>query len=207
MCFHATERWGFGEQAVSGNTRKPHRRPVRWRRGTCRPTRRLLSALAVSGELTVCGELAVVQWEETITGCVRSWGQDTRSNGSGPRPRTSPRRGRYPHDTTHDWRDVSMPVVVTPARLSTQTLLLATLPAVIVGLLIRAWVMRSPLLALNSDEAITGLQAFEVLHGRFRLVVAGNDYGATTETYLIAPLLTFWTGVWPLRVMSALLSV
>lgn len=100
-----------------------------------------------------------------------------------------------------------MPVVGTPARLSTQTLLLATLPAVIVGLLIRAWVMRSPLLALNSDEAITGLQAFEVLHGRFRLVVAGNDYGATTETYLIAPLLTFWTGVWPLRVMSALLSV
>ena len=26
--------------------------------------------------------------------------------------------------------------------------------------------------------------------------MAGNDYGSTTETYLLAPILAFWTGVW-----------
>ena len=88
-----------------------------------------------------------------------------------------------------------------------RVLLLATLPAVFVGIVIRAWVMRSPLMPFNSDEATTGLQAFGVLDGEFRLIVAGNAYGATTESYLLAPLLTFWTGVWPLRVGVALLSV
>jgi hypothetical protein len=90
---------------------------------------------------------------------------------------------------------------------SIRTVLLAALPAILIGLLIRAWVMRSPLLAMNSDEALTGLQSWEVQGGRFRLIVAGNDYGATTETYFFAPILAIWSGVWPLRVMSALLSV
>jgi MFS family permease len=66
--------------------------------------------------------------------------------------------------------------------------------------------MRSSLLALNSDEAITGLQGLEVLGGRLRTVVAGNEYGSTTESYLVAPLLTFWTGAAPLRLMALLLS-
>jgi len=89
---------------------------------------------------------------------------------------------------------------------SIKTLLVAAIPAIVIGLLIRAWVVRSPLLAMNSDEALTGLQTWEVLDGRFRLIVAGNDYGATTETYLFAPILAIWSGVWPLRVMSVLLS-
>lgn len=92
------------------------------------------------------------------------------------------------------------------AKVSTRTLLLACLPAIAVGVLIRAWVMRTSLLSLNADEGITGLQGFEVLSGRFRTVVAGNEYGATTESYLIAPILTFWTGVWPLRLMATALS-
>jgi hypothetical protein len=87
-----------------------------------------------------------------------------------------------------------------------RVLLLAALPAVIVGLLIRAWAMRTSLLALNSDEAITGLQGLEVLGGHLRTVVAGNEYGSTTESYLVAPLLTFWTGSAPLRLMAVLLS-
>src|SRR5918998_2471255 len=70
-------------------------------------------------------------------------------------------------------------------RVPTRILLLACLPAVAVGLLIRVWLMRTSLTVLNADEGITGLQAFEVLRGRFRLVVAGNDYGSTTETYLL----------------------
>jgi hypothetical protein len=89
---------------------------------------------------------------------------------------------------------------------STRILLLACLPAVAVGLLIRVWLTRTSLSALNADEGITGLQAFEVLSGHFRLVVAGNDYGSTTETYLFAPFLAFWTGVWPLRILPVLLS-
>lgn len=93
-----------------------------------------------------------------------------------------------------------------PSWLSTRNLLLACLPAIAVGLLIRVWVMHTALLSLNADEGITGLQAFEVLDGRFRLVVAGNEYGATTESYLMAPILSFWTGVWPLRVMATALS-
>jgi hypothetical protein len=88
---------------------------------------------------------------------------------------------------------------------STRVLLLACLPAVVVGLLIRVWLTHTPLSALNADEAITGLQARDVLRGRFRLMVAGNDYGSTTETYLFAPFLAFWGGVWPLRVLPVAL--
>ena len=65
--------------------------------------------------------------------------------------------------------------------------------------------MRTSLSALNADEGITGLQAFDVLKGHFRLIVAGNDYGGTTETYLFAPFLAVWTGVWPLRILPILL--
>ena len=36
-------------------------------------------------------------------------------------------------------------------------------------------------------------------------MVAGNDYGSTTETYLFAPFLAFWGGVWPLRVLPVAL--
>ena len=88
-----------------------------------------------------------------------------------------------------------------------RTLLLAAAPVVLVGLLVRAWLLQSSLLPLNADEAITGLQGYEVLHGRFRLIVSGNDYGSTTESYLVAPLLTFWSGVWPLRIVFILLSI
>ncbi|HSU36981.1 MAG TPA: glycosyltransferase family 39 protein [Propionibacteriaceae bacterium] len=93
------------------------------------------------------------------------------------------------------------------AGVSTRTLLLACLPAVAIGVLIRVWLMRTSLVPLNADEGVTGLQAYEVLRGKFRLIVAGNDYGATTETYLIAPFLTLWSGVWPLRIVPTALSV
>ena len=91
-------------------------------------------------------------------------------------------------------------------EVSTRILLLACLPAVVAGLLIRVWLTQTSLSALNADEAITGLQARDVLRGHFRLMVAGNDYGSTTETYLFAPFLAFWGGVWPLRVLPVALS-
>ena len=105
-----------------------------------------------------------------------------------------------------------MSVIVDPesdrrAGVATRVLLLACLPAVAVGVLIRLWLLHTSLVPLNADEGVTGLQASEVLRGKFRLMVAGNDYGASTETYLIAPLLAFWGGVWPLRFVPAVLSV
>lgn len=89
-----------------------------------------------------------------------------------------------------------------PARL----VLLACLPALLLGLFIRIWVSWSPLMVLTSDEAFTGIQALRILQGQLRTVPDGNDYGATTETYLLAPLLTVWHGVWPLRLVALLLS-
>lgn len=93
------------------------------------------------------------------------------------------------------------------AGVSTRRLLLACLPAVAVGVLIRVWLMHTSLVPVNADEGVTGLQAYEVLRGKFRLIVAGNEYGSTTETYLIAPFLAFWGGVWPLRIVPIALSV
>ena len=89
---------------------------------------------------------------------------------------------------------VAMPVTAGPSSgrsdgVSTRILLLACLPAVAAGLLVRVWLMRTSLSALNADEGVTGVQAFEVLKGHFRLMVAGNDYGSTTETYRWRPLL------------------
>lgn len=89
---------------------------------------------------------------------------------------------------------------------STRTLLLACVPAVAIGVLIRAWLMHTSLATLNADEGVTGLQAYGVLHGDFRLMVAGNDYGSSTETYLFAPFLAIWSGALPLRVLSIALS-
>src|SRR3954464_3274609 len=101
-----------------------------------------------------------------------------------------------------------MPVITDPkldrrAGVSTRKLLLACLPAVTIGVLIRVWLVRTSLVRLNADEGVTGLQAYEVLRGNFRLIVAGNDYGSTTETYLIAPFLAFWSGGRPLAIGAA----
>ncbi len=92
------------------------------------------------------------------------------------------------------------------AGVSTRRLLLACVPAVVIGVLIRVWLVHTPLVRMNADEGVTGLQAYEVLRGKFRLIVAGNDYGGTTETYLIAPFLAFWGGAWPLRIVPTALS-
>lgn len=93
---------------------------------------------------------------------------------------------------------------VRPDRIG-RDLLVAAIPALVLGLLIRLWIGHTPLLTANSDEALVGLQAREVLHGTFRLMVAGNDYGSTTESYLMAPLLTVTSGTWPLRLLAGVI--
>lgn len=84
---------------------------------------------------------------------------------------------------------------------------LACVPAVLIGLGVRIWIMHTPLLTLNADEASTGLQAWGVLHGDFKAIVSGNQYGAATESYLFAPFLAIWSGPVTLRVLSIGLSV
>lgn len=59
---------------------------------------------------------------------------------------------------------------------------------VALGIGTRAFVLRSSLGALNADEATTGLMAQEVLRGRVPLVLAGQNYSGTIESYLYAPL-------------------
>ncbi len=101
-------------------------------------------------------------------------------------------------------------VAVTPrtsAHRPGRAWLLAAIPAVLIGIVLRYWVGHTSLLSLNSDEALVGLQAREVLSGTFRLMVAGNDYGSTTESYLLVPLLPLGSNAWPLRLLAALLSV
>lgn len=94
-----------------------------------------------------------------------------------------------------------------PPPTASRTLVWACVPAVLLGMAIRGWVIRTPWTALNSDEAFTGLQAYGVLRGHLAFVPGGNDYGATTEAYLLAPLLTMWGGPGPLRLVALLLSV
>src|SRR4030095_16922792 len=82
------------------------------------------------------------------------------------------------------------------AGVSTRKLLLACLPAVAIGVLIRVWLMRTSLVPLNADEGVTGLQAYEVLRGNFRLIVAGNDYGSTTQTSPVWAFSAVLVGGW-----------
>jgi hypothetical protein len=63
------------------------------------------------------------------------------------------------------------------------------LPAALVSLMLHLWAVMSPAARVNSDEALTGLQAYNVLQGRFAPMVEGNDYGGALESYLTAPLL------------------
>ena len=55
-----------------------------------------------------------------------------------------------------------MPVITDPESdrpgVSTGQLLLACLPAVAIGVLIRIWLMHTSLVPLNADEGVTGLQ-------------------------------------------------
>lgn len=58
----------------------------------------------------------------------------------------------------------------------------------IVGLTLRILTLRSVRGGLNADEAYTGIEAYEVLAGRFPVVLGGTSYTAVFEAYLYAPI-------------------
>jgi len=66
--------------------------------------------------------------------------------------------------------------------------LFAVVATLALGIGVRAFILRSSLGVLNSDEVTTGLMAQEVLRGRTPLVLAGQNYSGTLEAYLYAPL-------------------
>lgn len=71
------------------------------------------------------------------------------------------------------------------------------------GLALRIWILLSPHGALDSDEAVVGLMAHGILHGRFPVFFPGQGYGGSQEAFLTAPLLAvFGMHVWTIRVAT-----
>lgn len=61
--------------------------------------------------------------------------------------------------------------------------------AALAGVLLRLWVLRSPLGSLSSDEAIVGLMARHALSdGRITTFFWGQEYGGSIEPLLAAGL-------------------
>jgi hypothetical protein len=59
---------------------------------------------------------------------------------------------------------------------------------VLAGLVIRLVILRSPVGALDSDEAVVGLMARQMGHGHFRAFYWGQDYGGSIEPAVAAML-------------------
>ena len=68
------------------------------------------------------------------------------------------------------------------------TIVVAVVAALVVGLLVRWLVLRSPAGILTADEAYTGIQSFEILGGQFPVVLGGTTYTLPLESYLYAPI-------------------
>ncbi len=64
----------------------------------------------------------------------------------------------------------------------------------LVGVALRWWILETWWGYLNADEAVTGLGAFEALHGRLDVVIPGNAYTANLESYLFAPVAAVFGG-------------
>jgi hypothetical protein len=62
----------------------------------------------------------------------------------------------------------------------------------VVGFGLRYWLLRSPLGGLNSDEAATGMTAYDMLRGRPTLLIGGTTYGGLLEAWLAAPFIVEW---------------
>lgn len=73
----------------------------------------------------------------------------------------------------------------------------------IVGLIARWWLASSAVGFVNGDEAMSGVTAFDVLHGQPHLLIGASNYGGTIEALVLAPLLrAFGAHVWVLRLVA-----
>ena len=74
------------------------------------------------------------------------------------------------------------------------------------GIALRVWLLRSSFGALDSDEAVVGLMARGILHGRFPIFFPGQGYGGSQEAFLTAPLIAvFGLHVWTIRIVPIVL--
>jgi hypothetical protein len=80
------------------------------------------------------------------------------------------------------------------------------LPAAALSLALHVWAVMSPVAVVNADEAMTGLQAYNVLQGHVALVVEGNGYGGALESYLTTPILLVTSGTVALKAVPVFLS-
>lgn len=88
--------------------------------------------------------------------------------------------------------------------LSARGLVIATLAA---GLMIRVWMLLTPLGALDSDEAIVGLMARHVLTGELPAMYWGQAYGGSHDALLAALLfVVFGSGTLALKLVPIALS-
>ncbi len=74
------------------------------------------------------------------------------------------------------------------ARLGQPRRYLGFVGLVLLGISLRVWLLASPLGFMNSDEAMTGIQARELFRGHGWILVPGNAYGGNVEAWLDAPL-------------------
>jgi Dolichyl-phosphate-mannose-protein mannosyltransferase len=65
------------------------------------------------------------------------------------------------------------------------------LALVVAGVVLRVWVLASPLGRLDSDEAVIGLMADSFRHGHFTTYYWGQNYGGTIEPALTALVFLF----------------
>ena len=102
--------------------------------------------------------------------------------------------------------ELSPATTVRSHRGSVRTAVVILLPAAALSVALHVWAVMSPAAPVNADEAMTGLQAYNVLQGHFSPIVEGNDYGGALESYLLAPLLLGTGGTAAIKLVPILLS-
>ncbi len=76
---------------------------------------------------------------------------------------------------------------------------------VVAGLVVRLLLLNTPAAVINSDEAYTRLDTFEILRGQFPMVLGGTVYTLPLESYLYTPFTyVFGANVIPLKLLSTL---
>jgi hypothetical protein len=78
--------------------------------------------------------------------------------------------------------------------LALRPMVIAAVVAFVAGIGMRWWVLNSRLGFLNSDEAVTGLLGYDVIHGHPSLMFGSSTYGSTVEAWLAAPLIAIFGG-------------
>ena len=80
--------------------------------------------------------------------------------------------------------------------------------ALLAGVLLRLWVLRSPLGVADLDEATVGLQARDFLEGHLEAFFPAQSYGGTAETALVAGSFgAFGSGWFALKVVPVALHL